>query len=152
MLVRSLRGRLLHKSVESPCPEKDKNMTIRELVESKLSTFTNVPKTHMGVISQEIASALGRVQAETRTLTAVAKKDGVYFGENTKTRLPGSPANRLYAAVCQLEAVCDKVTSRKGQYMVDIPDEDLPRIKVSAAWLDTYKDDIAKPEAAPVQS
>lgn len=113
-------------------------MTIRELVVSKLTRFTDIDEARIAPVAQEIASALGRVAAESRTLTAVAKKDGVYFGENTRTKLPGTPANRLYAAVCQLENVVDKVTSAKGQYQVDIPLEFYPRVAVSQYWLSTY--------------
>lgn len=123
-------------------------MTIRELVVAKLEQFTDMAPEDIGPVAQEIASQLGRVAAETRTLVAVAKKDGVYFGESTKTKLIGSPANRLYAAMCQLKAVVEKVESAKGQYQVTIGTA--PKIAVSRAWLSTYKAELLGAE--PVKS
>lgn len=127
-------------------------MGLEKRVSDLLETYTDMPADLRPHVAKDIATQLGRAGGLAKyDVKAVAKKDGVYLGENLTTKLVGSPIARLFAAVSQLDQTISKLTSKAGNYQVA---EVQACISVSDGLVISLRDQykVAASEAAPAQA
>lgn len=94
-------------------------MGLQKRVEELLAGYTDLPEDLRSPVARDIAIQLGRAGGPAKyEVKASAKKDGVFLGEASTTKLIGSPINRLFAAASQLEQTIAKLTSAKGAYQM----------------------------------
>ena len=121
-------------------------MGLQESVRECLAKYSDLPEDLHGHVSHEIATIVGRQRNEGAigyNVRAIAKKDGVYFGESQKIKTFATPSTRLYAACSQLEGIVDKLTSSKGAYLMG---EVQACVTVSPALIELWQKEVAKQE------
>lgn len=124
-------------------------MGIQARVEERLERFTTIPGELRPWVARQVATVLGRLgESQKFDITAVAKKDGIYFGSKETTKVADFPAGRIFAAACQLAAAVDKVENPKGQYRVKTE----ACIEVSDALIQTWTAEMAEHESAKTKS